>query len=96
MPAYVVLDIDVTDPVTYEEYKQLSPVSLAAYGGTFVARGGQTEVLEGSWKPKRLVILRFESVERAKQWLDSEEYRPARAIRLKAAKTSMIVTEGIA
>lgn len=95
MPAYVVLDIEVKDTAAYETYKQLAPASLAAYGGSYLARGGRTEVLEGSWTPKRLVILHFESIERARQWLASDEYRPAREIRQKAAKTSMIVTEGL-
>jgi uncharacterized protein (DUF1330 family) len=95
MPAYVVLDIDVVDAQTYDKYKKLAPTSLAAYGGSYLARGGRTEVLEGSWMPKRVVILRFDTVERAKQWITSDEYRPAREIRQKAARTSMIVTEGL-
>lgn len=95
MAAYVVLDITITDAEAYETYKQMAPPSLAQYGGSYVARGGKTEVLEGEWKPNRVVILRFESVERAKQWLTSDEYRPAREIRNRAATTRMIVTEGL-
>ena len=95
MPAYVVLDVEIMNSEAYETYRRLAPSSLAAYGGSYVARGGRTEVLEGSWTPNRVVILRFENVERAKQWLMSDEYRPAREIRHKAAKTSMIVTEGL-
>jgi uncharacterized protein (DUF1330 family) len=95
MSAYVVLDIEIVDPEAYETYKRLAPASLALFGGTYVARGGETEMLEGTWNPKRVVILRFESIVRAKQWLESEEYRAARAIRHAAAKTSMIVTEGL-
>lgn len=95
MAAYVVLDITITDAEAYETYKQLAPSSLAQYGGTYVARGGRTEVLEGTWKPNRVVILRFESAERAKQWLTSDEYRPARELRHRASTTHMIVTEGL-
>ena len=53
------------------------------------------EKLEGDWQPNRIVILEFESVEKAKQWLDSDEYRGARALRHKYATTNMIVVEGV-
>jgi uncharacterized protein (DUF1330 family) len=95
MPAYVVVDIDVTDSVRYEDYKKLSAVAVAAYGGKFLARGGKVEVLEGSWVPTRLVILEFESVARAKQWLESPEYGPAREIRHQTATSHMVVIEGV-
>jgi uncharacterized protein (DUF1330 family) len=95
MPAYVVVDVEITDPQAYEKYKNLAPASLDGYGGSYVARGGHTEVLEGIWAPKRLVILKFESVDRAKQWLGSEEYRAAKEIRHRAATTSMVVVEGL-
>ena len=95
MAAYVVLDITITDAEAYETYKHMAPPSLAKYGGSYVARGGKTEVLEGTWKPSRVVILRFESVEHAKRWLTSDEYRPAREIRNRAATANMIVTEGL-
>ena len=96
MPAFVVVDIDVHDPVRYEDYKRLAEATVGAYGGRYVARGGRTAVLEGKWTPKRLVILEFESVERARQWWDSPEYRPARALRQATAHTSMVVVEGVA
>lgn len=95
MPAYVVVDITVHDPVGYEEYKKLAPPAVAAYGGKYLARGGAVETLEGDWSPKRLVILEFPTVERAKQWLNSEEYRAARALRHKTATTQMVVVEGV-
>ena len=63
MAAYVIADIDVTDPVTYEDYKKLTPALIAAYGGKFVARGGTAEVLEGEWSPHRIVILEFENID---------------------------------
>jgi len=95
MTAYVIVDIQVTDPVGYEEYKKLAPPVVAAYGGKYLARGGKTETLEGDWSPKRLVILEFESVERAKAWLNSPEYRAARQLRHQTAKTNMVVVEGL-
>jgi uncharacterized protein (DUF1330 family) len=96
MPAYVIVDIEVTDPAVYEEYKRLAPAGVAAYGGRYLARGGRTETLEGDWRPNRLVILEFESVERAQAWLDSPEYAPARRLRHRAARSKMIVIEGVA
>ncbi|HEY5984332.1 MAG TPA: DUF1330 domain-containing protein [Anaerolineales bacterium] len=96
MSAYVISDIQVLDAAAYPEYVALSPATVAAYGGRFVARGGHTEKLEGDWLPTRLVILEFESVERAKQWLNSPEYAPVKALRHKAARTNMVVIEGTA
>ena len=95
MPAYVVIDIDVTDPETYEQYKKLSKPAIEACGGTYLARGGKTEVLEGDWSPSRLVILRFESMDAAKSWIDSEEYRHARGLRRSASRTNMVAVEGL-
>jgi uncharacterized protein (DUF1330 family) len=94
MAAYVVVDIEVLDPVGYEEYKKYSAPAVAKYGGKYLARGGKTETLEGSWLPKRLVILEFPTVAQAKQWLESPEYKPGREIRHKTAKTQMVVIEG--
>jgi uncharacterized protein (DUF1330 family) len=95
MSAYVLLDIKVTDPVGYEEYKKLAPPAVAAYGGKYIARGGKTETLEGDWSPTRLVILEFKSAERAKAWLNSPEYSKARQLRHQTAKTNMVVIEGV-
>jgi uncharacterized protein (DUF1330 family) len=94
MTAYVISDIEVTDAAAYPKYVALSPRTVAAYGGRFLARAGRTEKLEGDWLPTRLVILQFESVERAKEWLNSPEYAPVKALRHKAARTNMVVIEG--
>ena len=94
MSAYVIVDIEVTDPKGYEEYKQLAPPAVALFGGKYLARGGATEVLEGDWQPRRLVILEFESAARAKEWLHSEEYRAARQLRHRTAGSNMVVVEG--
>lgn len=94
MSAYVIVDIEVTDPDGYEEYKKLAPAAVQLYGGRYIARGGPNEILEGNWKANRLVILEFESVEKAKAWLNSPEYAPARALRHKYAKTNMVVVAG--
>lgn len=94
MPAYVLNDMEITDPVLFEEYKKLTPATVAQYGGRFLARGGRTETLEGDWSPKRLVIIEFPSVEQAKAWADSTEYAPAKRLRQMASKSNLIVVEG--
>jgi len=73
MFAYVIVEIDVTDPIGYEEYKKQAGATVAQHGGKYIVRGGKTEVLEGDWKPKRIVVLQFESMQRAKEWLNCEE-----------------------
>lgn len=95
MTAYVIVDVEVTDPEGYKEYVKLAPPTIAVYGGEYLARGGRTDVLEGDWVPNRLVILQFDSVEKAKAWLDSPEYKEARSLRHRYAKSSMVVVEGV-
>jgi uncharacterized protein (DUF1330 family) len=95
MPAYVLVDIKINDPVTYEDYKTACPPSIAAFGGKYLARGGKTATLEGDWAPARLVILEFPDMERAKAWWASTEYGPAKALRHKSASTQMVVVEGL-
>ena len=95
MSAYVIVDMDVTNPAAYDEYRKLAPQTVASYGGRYLARGGRTETWEGEWIPNRLVILEFESVERAKQWLDSPEYSAIKQVRHETATTNMVVIEGV-
>jgi uncharacterized protein (DUF1330 family) len=96
MAAYVIADIvEISDPVQYEDYKKMVPASIAAYGGRFIARGGRTEVLEGDWRPGRLVIIEFENVERAKAWWASEDYGAARALRQRTSTGSLVVIEWV-
>ena len=95
MPAYIVTEVAVEDPVRYEDYKKMVAPSLTPYGGRFLVRGGKVETLEGDWSPKRLVIVEFPSVEKAKAWWDSAEYKDAKALRQATAKTQMIVAQGL-
>jgi len=95
MPAYIVAEVEVLDPQRYEQYKNMVPASLAEYGGRFLVRGGNVETLEGDWSPKRLVILEFPSVEKARSWWNSEEYEEAKALRQATARTRMILAEGV-
>lgn len=95
MAAYVVMEIEVHDPVLYEDYKKLSTPALTRYGGRFIVRGGQAESYEGEWHPQRLVIAEFASIEKVKEWWDSPEYREARAIRQRASTARMVVLPGV-
>jgi len=95
MAAFVIVDIDVTDPVGYEEYKKLAGLTVALHGGRYVVRGGAVDTLEGDWSPSRFVVLEFETVTQAKAWWNSPEYRPAKEIRQRTARTNMIVAEGL-
>ena len=94
MPAYVIVEINITNPDKYEEVKSRTPATVKAYGGKYLARGGRSERLAGNWSPERLVILEFESTDRVKEWLDSPEYLPVKKIRDQSAEVSMVVVEG--
>jgi uncharacterized protein (DUF1330 family) len=95
MPAFVIVQVSIEDAAVYERYKALAPASIAQYGGRYIARGGHSEALEGEWDPCRVVILEFENVARAKQWLESPEYKEARSLRHACARTQMIVVDGL-
>jgi uncharacterized protein (DUF1330 family) len=95
MSAYIIVEIDVQDPAGYEEYKKQAHATVVAKGGKYIVRGGKTEVLEGDWQPKRIVVLEFPSMDQAKEWINCEEYREPRKIRHRTAKTNMILVEGI-
>jgi uncharacterized protein (DUF1330 family) len=94
MPAYVVVQITVNDPVAYERYKELAPPAIAAYGGRYLLRGGSVKTLEGGWNPGRFVILEFPDREHAQSWWDSAEYAEAKALRYACADSEMILVEG--
>jgi uncharacterized protein (DUF1330 family) len=95
MPAYLIAEIDVTDPAGFEEYRQLVPATIQQYGGRFIVRGGAVEALEGDWQPKRVVITEFPSLEQARRWYNSEEYREPKALRFKTARSKVILVEGV-
>jgi uncharacterized protein (DUF1330 family) len=95
MPAYIIVEIEVTDPVGYEEYKKQAAATVQQYGGKYIVRGGACETLEGDWKPKRIVVLQFNNMEAARAWLSSPEYVEPRKQRHRTAKTRMILVEGL-
>jgi uncharacterized protein (DUF1330 family) len=92
--AYILANVEVTDPQQYEEYKRLSTIAMKAHGAEVCVRGGPVQVLEGDWTPDRTVILKFPSVEQARAFYDSPEYAAARKAREGAAVMRMVLIEG--
>jgi uncharacterized protein (DUF1330 family) len=95
MAAYVILNVDVTDPARYGEYVKAAGASVARYGGRYLVRGGRAERLEGAVEPKRVVVLEFESYDRARAWWSSTEYAGPKTMRQSAAHTEMVLVEGV-
>jgi uncharacterized protein (DUF1330 family) len=95
MSAYVIVEVSVTDPQLFAEYAKGVPTTIAAYGGKYLVRGGATETKEGGWTPKRVVILEFPSMDQARKWYHSPEYKPLLEMRLKAANARLILVEGL-
>ena len=93
MTAYVIVNIEVTDEQAYAEVKQLTPPTVHAYGGRYLARGGRTAIFAGDWQPKRLVILQFDSMEQVERWQDSPEYADVRIKRDRCARVQMVALE---
>jgi uncharacterized protein (DUF1330 family) len=93
--AYVIANVDVTNPEQYEEYKKLSTIAMKASGAEVCIRGGKVEVLEGDWNPARFVMLKFPSVEQARAFYNSVEYEAAKKAREGAAVMRMLVVEGV-
>ncbi len=95
MVAYVIADVEVTDPAQYEEYKKLTPAAVSQHGGRFLVRGGATALLEGEWPVGRIIVLEFPSLEQAKKFYASVEYTAARRVRAGAANLKIIAVEGV-
>lgn len=94
MTAYLIAEIDITDPETYKEYQKMVPSTVKQYGGRFLVRGGAVVPKEGGWNPARVIVIEFPSMETAQKWYDSPEYAPALDIRLRATKSRLILVEG--
>jgi uncharacterized protein (DUF1330 family) len=94
MSAYVLGEIEVTDPAGYEDYRKQVLAVVTKYGGKFIVRGGRVEPLEGGWAPQRIVALEFPSMEQAQKWYRSPEYAPLIELRKKASRGKLILVEG--
>lgn len=95
MAAYLIADVEVTDPAGYEEYRAKVPAIIAAHGGRYLVRGGACEVLEGGGQPARRVVLAFPTMQALKAFWESPEYRPLRALRERSASARIDAVEGV-
>ena len=96
MAAYVLAEIEITNPDGYKEYTTTVPATIAQYGGKFLTRGGAVEVLEGEWPQRRRVIIQFDSMAAAKRWWDSPEYAKPRAMRRANSNGRLLLLDGVA
>jgi uncharacterized protein (DUF1330 family) len=95
MSAYVIAEIEVTDPAAYEDYRKQVPGVVEKYKGKFIVRGGRIESMEGGWAPKRMVVVEFPSMEQALKWYRSADYAPLIKLRQKASRGWLVIVEGI-
>lgn len=95
VPAYMILDTEVSDPAAYEDYKKNAAPIVKKHGGEYLVRGGAIEIAEGNWTPTRLVLLRFPSAAAAHAMLNDPDYAPWRALRLRIAKCDMVIVDGV-
>ncbi|MDE2859899.1 MAG: DUF1330 domain-containing protein [Chloroflexota bacterium] len=95
MPAFVITDVEITDASLYWQFVERVTSTVEAHGGKFVARGGTLEVMLGSWTPKRLAILEFDSLQQVHRWLESPEYTALTDIRSRSSNINMVVVEGL-
>ena len=92
-PAYLIVDAKSSDPQAMQRYRELAQVAVAQYGGRYVVRGGEYQVLEGDWRPQRQVVVEFPSPEQARGFYDSPEYLAARAARAGVSSFDMLLVE---
>jgi uncharacterized protein (DUF1330 family) len=95
MPAYAIALVEILQPERYPEYKEKAQKAVEAFDGRYIARGGRAEVLEGEWQPRRVVILEFPNMGRAREWWSSEQYREAKALRQAIAQSTILLVEGL-
>ncbi|HTZ37615.1 MAG TPA: DUF1330 domain-containing protein [Stellaceae bacterium] len=95
MPAYFIVDLDVTDPSGFEAYRAAVPPTIAQYGGRYLARGGKAELVEGAGEPKRIVVLEFADTAAFRRWYDSPEYQKILPDRLNNSTGRAILVEGV-
>jgi uncharacterized protein (DUF1330 family) len=94
MPAFLIADTEIHDPTVYDEYKRRVLPTIQKFGGRFLVRGGQHEVLEGSWQPHRLVVIEFPDMVQLRAWYSSPEYAPLLVLRQPAARDHLVAVEG--
>jgi uncharacterized protein (DUF1330 family) len=95
MAAYVISDVEFVEPSQVERYRLLAPAAIAKYGGRYLARGGPVEPVEGDWRPERIIVVEFSTMEQAREWYRSPEYADALAVRRTALKRNLIFVDGV-
>ena len=95
MAGYVIADVNVHDADTFSEYRNQVEPTVELYGGEYIVRGGELEVVEGEWRLNRMVVIRFHNVARAKEWYYSDEYKGPMALRHQSATTNVVFVEGV-
>lgn len=95
MAGYVVVQVHIHDPEGFAVYRDMVPPTLESYAGRYLVRGGDWDNLEGEWNPERLVIIEFDSLEQARNWWNSEEYAPAKALREKTTTSKLVIVQGV-
>lgn len=96
MAAYVIADVETVNPDAYQEYRRRVPATIEQYGGRFIVRGGQPEIKEGTWRPVRLVVIEFPSLDQARAWYNSPEYAAIIPLRERDARThGLVIVDGV-
>ncbi len=95
MPAYVIADLEITDPEEFAEYGKQAGSTVAQYGGRYLVRGGNPQNLEGEWRPGRITVVQFDSVEQARAWWFSPQYEALKPIRQRGSTSDFIIVEGL-
>ena len=95
MAAYFIVDLEVTDRDRFKDYADAVPSTISAYGGRYLIAGGSVETIEGDWDPKRIIVIEFESLERAREWWGSEKYRELRELRRETSQAKILLVNGV-
>ncbi len=95
MAAYVIVDLEVTDRDRFKDYAEAVPSTISAYGGRYLIAGGSVETIEGDWDPKRIIVIEFESLERAQEWWGSENYRELKELRRETSQAKILLVDGV-
>lgn len=95
MAVYVIVNLDVRDAAAFEEYRAKVPAFIHKHGGEYLVRGGANEVIEGHWRPKRIVLLRFPDRAAVRAFFDDPEYQPVAQLRQRVADTDIVMVDGI-
>ena len=94
MAVYLVADLNITNPEEFQKYGQRVVDIVKQYGGRYLVRGGESEILEGNWKPKRLTIVEFPTTEHVKRWYESPEYQAIIGFRHRSARDHLTIISG--